>query len=336
MLVGNRCLRCTRYELAAASLATVLLLATILDVRSARASEATAHHWLAKMADAVQTLNYDGTFVYRNGDQIESMRIIHRASPGGERERMFSLTGAAREVLRDKEKVTCIFPDNQSVVVAKSRPRSVTPRIFDPKDDFAKFYRLSTHPGDRVAGRETAMVLVAPADDYRYGYRLWLDKVTGLMLKSELVSADGISLEQIVYTNLRLPAHIPDHLLEPAASGEGYTWYSNDAPLKQAGAQSDGRWTIGWVPDGFRMSDHAFDPSSVSSRSVEHVVYSDGLASMSVFIEHLDGAKERLEGHSSMGAINAYGSVVGDFQITVVGEVPDITVERVAKSVARQ
>ncbi|MDX1513133.1 MAG: MucB/RseB C-terminal domain-containing protein [Gammaproteobacteria bacterium] len=296
-------------------------------------TEESAQRWLEKMAEAFQTLNYDGTFVYRNGDRMESMRIIHRASPDGERERMFSLTGAAREVLRDRDKVTCILPDDRSVVVAKSRPRSVALHIFDPRDGFAKFYRLSAHPGERVAGRETALVSVQPLDEFRYGYRLWLDRVSGLLLKSELVNQAGGALEQIVYTQIRMPAHIPDSLLEPAISGEGFTWYTDDrATGKRADAGNDG-WTVGWLPEGFRMSDWAYDPTGSSRTPVEHLVYTDGLASLSVFIERLDDAKERLDGHSSMGAINVFGRVAGDFQVTVVGEVPEATVERVGLSV---
>lgn len=317
-------------------MAGALLALVPLAIQGGTEFDESAHAWLTRMADATQTLNYDGTFVYRNGDRIESMRIIHRASPGEERERMFSLTGAAREVLRDKNKVTCILPDSQSVVVVKSRPRSLAPHVFDPQDGFTQFYRLSAHPGERVVGRETTRVSVEPIDEYRYGYRLWLDQLTGLLLKSELVSGQGSALEQIVYTNIRLPAHIPDELLMPDISGDRYTWYTDDRPLTRTDTGAGHRWVVTWVPEGFTMSDRAYDPTSVSRNPVQHLVYSDGLASMSVFIERLDDAKERLEGLSGMGAINAYGSVIGDYQVTVVGEVPELTVEKVGQSVRRR
>ncbi len=299
-------------------------------------SERPASEWLEKMARASQSLNYDGTFVYRNGDRMESMRIIHRASPGGERERMFSLTGAAREVLRDSEKVTCILPDSQSVVVTKSRPRSVTLRVFDPREGFAKHYELSSQPGERVAGRKTALIKVKPKDEYRYGYRLWLDRVTGLLLKSELVGDAGRALEQIVYTDIKMPATIPDELLEPAISGDGYTWYTDSDPLTPAVMGTAGTWSVGWLPEGFEMSERVVDPTSLSRMPMEHLVYSDGLASISVFIERLTSATEGINGHSNMGAINAYGRVEDDYQITIVGEVPSITAERVADSVERR
>ncbi len=295
-----------------------------------------ASEWLEKMARAAQNLNYDGTFVYRNGDRMESMRIIHLATPSGERERMFSLTGAAREVLRDNEKVTCILPDHQSVVVAKSRPRSVTLRVFHPREGFARYYSLSSQPGARVAGRKTAFIKVTPKDEYRYGYRLWLDRVTGLLLKSELVGDAGRALEQIVYTDIKIPATIPAELLEPAISGEGYTWYTANGSETTATVGMSSDWAVAWLPDGFEMSERMLDPTSLSRMPIEHLVYSDGLASISVFIERMSSSAELIEGHSNMGAINAYGRVYDDYQITVVGEVPSITVERVADSVRRR
>ena len=267
---------------------------------------------------------------------MESMRIIHLATPNGERERMFSLTGAAREVLRDSEKVTCILPDNQSVVVTKSRPRSVTLRVFHPREGFARHYSLTSQPGARVAGRKTAFIKVTPKDEYRYGYRLWLDRVTGLLLKSELVGDADRALEQIVYTDIKIPATIPPELLEPAISGEGYTWYTDDGSQTTATRDTSSDWAVGWLPDGFEMSERMVDPASPSKTPAEHLVYSDGLASISVFIERVSSAAEPIEGHSNMGAMNAYGRVHGDHQITVVGEVPGITVERVADSIQRR
>ena len=312
------------------------LVASSTLVLAAAETEQAARDWLEKMANAAQTLNYDGIFVYRNGDRMESMRIIHRAEPGDERERMVSLTGAPREVLRDNEKVTCILPDNQSVVVAKSRPRSVALRTFDPQEGFAEHYRLSSRSGERVAGRETMMVSVGAVDEFRYGYRLWLDRITGLLLKLELIGETNQALEQFVYTDIKLPVRIPDHLLEPAISGEGFTWYRDDPTKMTSEPESDDVWSVRWLPKGFEMSDRVYNPTGVSRMPVEHLVYSDGLASLSVFIERLDTAAERLEGRSRMGAINAYGSVIGSFQVTVVGEVPGVTVERVGKSVGRR
>ena len=294
---------------------------------------------LDRMARAAQALNYDGTFVYSNGAQMQSMRIIHRSGEDGERERLVALSGAAREVLRDRERVTCILPDSQSVVVAKSRPRDFPySPVFDSETGFARFYTMGVRHGERIAGRQTQLVTVEPRDRYRYGYRLWMDRETGLLLKSELVDENGAVAERLVYTNIELPESIPDELLEPAISGDDYTWYRDEAdaagePSRPAGEPS---WFPGWLPEGFAMSDHARNSILESRDPVEHLVFSDGLASISVFIERLDTAGKPLDGLDSMGAVHAYGSMVDDFQITVVGEVPAATVTRVAGSMARR
>lgn len=296
---------------------------------------------LDRMAKAAQTLNYDGTFVYRNGATIQSMRIIHRFGAEGERERLVALSGAAREVLRDRERVTCILPDSQSVVVAKSRPRAFPhSKLFESEGGFGRYYALSVHKGERIAGRHTELVSVEPRDAFRYGYRLWMDRDTGLLLKSELIGEQGDIVEQLVYTNIELPAEISDELLEPTISGAGYTWYEDNekkpAAASPSGSDAASSWRAQWLPDGFEMRDYARNPILASRDPVEHLVFSDGLASVSVFIEQLDAASEPLNGLSSMGAVNAYGSMVDGFQVTVVGEVPAATVERVAASIVRR
>ena len=293
---------------------------------------------LERMAKAAQTLNYDGTFVYRNGATMQSMRIIHRSVDDGERERLVALSGAAREVIRDTERVTCILPDRQSVVVAKSRPRQFPhSKLLEPGAGFAKHYTLSEQRGERIAGRHTKLLSVVPHDRFRYGYRLWVDRDTGLLLKSELINEHDEIVEQLVYTRIELPEHIPDELLEPEISGAGYTWYRDKpAPSSPAGGASEPHWYPSWLPEGFVLREHAEDAILDSRDRVEHLLFSDGLASMSVFIERLDTTSQPLDGLDSVGAVNAYGSMDGDLQITVVGEVPAATVERVATSITRR
>ena len=269
---------------------------------------------------------------------MQSMRIIHRSVDDGERERLVALSGAAREVIRDTERVTCILPDRQSVVVAKSRPRQFPhSKLLEPGASFAKHYSLSEQRGERIAGRHTKMLSVVPHDRFRYGYRLWMDRDTGLLLKSELINEHDEIVEQLVYTHIELPERIPDSLLEPEISGAGYTWYRDKpaGPSSVAGS-SEPHWYPGWVPEGFVLREHAEDAILDSRDPVEHLVFSDGLASVSVFIERLDTTSQPLDGFDNVGAVNAYGSMVGDLQITVVGEVPAATVERVAMSISRR
>ena len=292
-----------------------------------------AESWLMRLNDASKQQSFDGTFVYRNGDWMESMRILQRVSDRGTRARLVALSGEAREVLRDDNRVTCILPDSGAVLVSKKRPGVVSYSVFSPSREFGAHYALALSEGERVAGRATRLLSVSPRDEFRYGYRLYLDESTGLALRSELIAPGGQALEQIAFTSIRLPAEIPDELLEPSLQGQGFTWYTTDPPEQPGQASS---FSVGWLPPGFEMADRQTDPAAAGRMPVEHLVYTDGLTTISVFIEDLKPGAEALDGPSSMGAMNAYGRMLETFQVTVVGEVPGLTVENVARSVTRR
>ena len=298
-------------------------------------TSAEATELLNKMSKASKALNYDGTFVYLRGNHLDTMRIIHKAEAGGEAERLISLTGPAREVVRDKSAVTCIFPENRSVMVEKSRPHKILPtNLPQPIQQVSAFYGFSVIGHDRIAGRETRIVAIRPRDTFRYGYRLWLDDATDLLLKSDVIDSHGHALEQILFTDLKLPQSIDDALLKPTVNGYGYTWYTNEPD--PADVTVDSKWTVGWLPKGFTMREKEVNAMATSRSPVYHMVFSDGIATVSVFVEKLEGKAERMEGFSSMGAVNAYSTMAGDHQITVVGEVPRITVRHMAASVKQQ
>lgn len=329
------------YVLAVRSASLGVTLAAFLAVVPAEAEQTkdteAARAWLDRTMHAAQSLNYDGTFIYRNGKQMESMRIIHRADPNGERSRLISLSGEAREVLRDQSKVTCILPDSGAVLVGKSRPHGpFSTAVFEANAGFAEYYSLSVMGGDRIAGRDTEVVTVEPKDNYRYGYRVWVDQDTGLLLRSELVDEAGAALEQFIFTSVSIPTQIPDDLLEPGISGEHYTWYNDPEPVQKTAKPTASGWQVGWLPEGFMMTDRREQPAAIDRMPVEHLAYTDGLASISVFIEQLDSNGEPLEGASGMGAMNAFGSMVDGYQVTVVGEVPQRTVRAVAESISRK
>ena len=327
-------------------LAGVTLLATLTagtPQLHAVSDVAAVRGLLDRMVHASRSLDYIGTFVYRNGATMQSMKIIHRADIGGSRERLVALSGAAREVIRDGQLVTCILPDDGIVVVARRQSGGLYPSaVFEPEmaigDDIVEFYSLSTDGIDRVADRRADVIDVTPKDRYRYGYRLAVDHETGLLLKSELLDNEMIALEQIVYTHLDLPESIPDEALEPGVSHAGFTRYEAAAGKDDDRGTTDRtrEWTIGWLPPGFRMSDASYGPIQPGRDPVDHRVYSDGLASLSIFIEPGFEAADRHEGLSSVGAVNAFGRIVGEYQVSVVGEVPGITVEKVAAAIVKQ
>ena len=319
----------------------VLLAALSVAVHADDAHE-EARVLLDRMAHASRSLDYVGTFVYRSGSTMQSMKIVHRADADGSRERLVALSGAAREVIREGQRVTCILPDDQAVVIAASGSSAPgVSAVFGSGLQLGEGvdgnYSFSSSGFERVADREAIVIDVLPKDQHRYGFRFAVDRHSGLLLKSELLDERRGALEQIIYTHLELPESIPDAALETRIAHDGFVRYGFE-PDDGAAAEETGssqEWTVGWLPEGFRLTSELRRPIHRARDPVVHRVYSDGLVSISVFIEPVSEAHQRFDGRYSAGAVNAFGRVVDGFQVTVVGEVPAVTATKVAASVVK-
>lgn len=289
--------------------------------------------WLQKMHKAAHMLNYTGKFVYQQDKQLSLMRIIHAVNENGERERLVSLDETAREVIRNKDRVTCILPDSKSVVVDKGRPDRQFPPAFPMNIEHLKDqYTFLLDKQEKVAGQKAQKIVIQPNDSFRYGHRLWVDANTGLLLKTHLLSEKGELLEQFMFTEIEFVDSIPETMLEPDIKGQEYTWYEAQDEPAAATQQKTGEWIIRQLPAGFRndMQRHHKMPNKTA---VEHLVFSDGLASVSVFIETHKDKSPNITGASRMGAVNAYGRKLNKHHVTVVGEVPRATVRLISESV---
>ncbi|MCS3902614.1 sigma-E factor negative regulatory protein RseB [Methylohalomonas lacus] len=312
-----------------------LVVVPALAENGAGNSDAEARLLLDKMTEAGRTLDYDGVFVYRRNQHMDAMRIIHKSEAGRERERLISLSGPAREVIRNDESVTCIFPDDHSVRVERSRPYQLLSSQFPSSvDKLSDSYVFRVAGSGRTAGRDARIVEIVPRDDFRYGYRLWLDEKSHLLLKSELLNEDGRPIEQFMFTHLDIVDSIPDSLLEPTINGTDYSWYENPDDSHEPASEDD--WQPGWLPAGFSVTDRSHELLADSPRPVHHMVVSDGLALVSVFIERLSEQDAARVGPSKLGAVHAFARKTDDYQIMVVGEVPAITVRKVADAVSQQ
>ncbi len=287
---------------------------------------------LEQMSRATKALNYEGTFVSLRGSEAATMRIIHKAGGDGEHERLTTLSGTTREIIRRGNEVTCIIPSGRRVTVDKRPPRDpLGPAWRQPIAEIAEVYTFSVLGGDRIADRPAWVVGILPEVPDRYSYRLWIDTSTHLLLKSQVIDAEQGVLEQVLFTALETPAEISDHALRPTVNGKGYTWHLNDGHVRRKG---DAGWMVNWLPRGFSMHGDETHEMPNHRRLVSHKVYSDGLASVSVFIERSGEKTASAVGHASLGAINTYSISNGGYQITVVGEVPATTVKHIASSVA--
>ena len=310
------------------------LLPVLLAVAGQTFAQDNARRWLDDMSGALRSLNYDGTFVYLHDGKLEAMRVVHQTDEQGERERLVSLTGSPREVLRDDRVVTCIMADNKSVMVGQSRPRQPFPVVPDDLESLSRYYQLQEAGDDRIAGYMTRVITVTPRDRFRYGYRFWIDTGNYMLLKSDLTGVDGKAIEQVMFTRLNVGDKLPVDALQPSLTGDGYNWTRQDTDSRgpAAGAELPA-WIVKQIPAGFEMTDFQRKRMRKEGAPAEHQVFSDGLATMSVYIEKLNTDSEAFQGLSSMGAMNAFGAVVAGHQVTVVGEVPQATVQMVARSV---
>jgi sigma-E factor negative regulatory protein RseB len=293
---------------------------------------------LDRMFSAAKSLNYQGIFVYTRGAHVESMQIVHRGKPDGDAERLFSLSGPPREIIRNNQTVTCIFPENRSVV-EKPRARRFFPETLPhPVDKLPDFYTLGVSQDDRVAGRDAWRVTVKPKDKHRFGYQFSIDRDSHLLLKSAVLTAQDEPLEQVMFTSLDLKTEITDALLQPTLTGEGFERNTSKAEPEPHEHESD-KWAVDWLPPGFAMLEHQLNTIPSKRQPVHHMSFSDGLAAVSVFIERAESPAERVLGYSSMGAVSAFSTLykTGDheFQVTAVGEVPRATLHSVAMSVKR-
>lgn len=313
----------------------LILLITSVFICSTASAADPAHDWLMKINRAARTLDYDGVFVYQHESQLEAMRIIHKMENGSARERLVSLNGAPREVIRNQREVICYWPDKNSVMVEFRKADSQTfPAILPERvQDLDEYYSIKLGNSERITGRLAQLVIVKPVDQYRYGYHLWADRETGLLLKADLLDTNGTILEQFMFTQINIGSTIPASVLEPGVAGKGMVWHREED--KKAATTTKPGWTAARLPKGFRLSAHISRQALMRKRPVEHLVYTDGLAAVSVFVEkHGRDSKPFMLGPSRMGAVNALGSRVDEYQIMTVGEVPAETIALIGGSVA--
>jgi sigma-E factor negative regulatory protein RseB len=298
--------------------------------------EVSPAQWLERMNQALTTRNYDGTFSHWQGGRVEMLRIVHRVQDGTVSERLASLDGSGREFIRTGASLACYLPDKRTVVV-EDRPGQQSLVGFPAFDaQTAAFYDIREVARMRLNRRDTHVITVAPKDEYRYGYRLWIDHSTGMPLKTQLCDAHGHVIEQMVFASLTLNPHLTDAAFRPELSTEGFTWLRSDPPPAAATAALLA-WRARQLPPGFRMTVQSAQTLPGSSGPVDHLVFSDGVASVSVFVEQLarppSGASEVVAQSATVGSSSAFSTVIDGHKVTAVGEVPPDTVRLIATQV---
>lgn len=292
-----------------------------------------ARELLSRMSETMRTSAYEGTLVYQRGDDIDVMSLVHAMIDGREHERLSTLTGESFEVIRNGTELTCVWPGASRALVSR-RPAELLPSGPPTDlDELPSTYSAELAGSGRSAGREARIVRIRPADRMRYGYRMWIDREQYLLLRSDLIDPDGKVVERILFTDLEIRDHIPAGRFQAALDDGEYAEHYDAGPGEDTVA--DPEWIVTGLPDGFRAVSHRRRTMVAGGKAVQHSVYSDGLASVSVFIESADVDSVSFEGVSYLGTMHAYGTRIENRQVTVVGEVPAETVRRIAESVGR-
>jgi len=303
------------------------------------------HEWLDRMSGAVQSMSYEGTVIRLREGDTESLRVAHAIVDGVVLERVVAQEGSGLEIVRNGNEVYCILPDKKTVLVEQWNDQST---LFStlPKSDlrFGNEYDLVMKRKARVAGRMALEIAIQPHDNYRYGHRLWLDTETGFPLKTQLIGDDGQPLEQVRFVEINLGTELAEQALSTSHQIEGFTWFAQPGRPSRKNVESN--W-VADLPAGFYQVSAAEENPSPANDAGEaksgaspltHIMYSDGLASVSAFIVasgDSDG-KPVDSVHTRLGATRSFTTVNDDTKITVVGEVPAATLERIARSLRRR
>lgn len=311
-----------------------LLLALSLCVPVAQAANDAAE-WIQRMSRAMEEMTYEGTFVYMHNGEVEAMHVVHEFDQHGVRERLSSLNGEARVIIRDSDHVTCIWPGSKSVIVSKSQPRTPFPQFAtDANPAFMQYYQFMISGEDRVAGRDSMVVAMMPRDNYRYGYKLWVDKESSVLLRAKLLDSQERVIEQVMFTDITFPERARVGSFQVSHIGDDFEWRRTPVDGKPVD-DARGRINFRSLPEGFSKISEAMRPMPMNANPVRHAIVSDGVASVSIYVEHTGGetASGDMEGASAMGAVHAYSKKMDQVFVTVVGEVPLETVRRVADGV---
>jgi sigma-E factor negative regulatory protein RseB len=319
-------------------LSSLVVISVRAEVSAPLAAERReAQTLLRKIQTAAQKLSYSGTFVYQQGSQVRTSRITHILEGRNELEKLEVLDGKPREYLRNNDEIICYVPESRTLLIEKRVTRDVFPAIIAANPaDLAAYYDIRRGESGRVAGFDTLSVILLPKDDLRYGYKLWAEKSSGLLLRAQTLGDKNTVVEQIAFTQIAI-GHIDKNLVRPSISSTK-GWRVENAVMRQVDLSN---WHVNWMPPGFKkvqevrrlLSDVPADGQAgkPAQREVSQIVYSDGLAAISIFIE--PGSQGRPEGSLQQGAMNILGKRQGEFWLTIVGEIPSTAIRQVANSI---
>ena len=288
-------------------------------------SPKTARQWLDAMVEAMQNLDYQATVVYSRENKIQMFRLTHQVRDGVIYENLQSLSNPLRKVIREADKVTCYFPDRRLRIEYQSRSRSLLTSMPSKWEGQEQYYRLELGQKGYMMGRPSQEILIRPLDEYRYGRRIWVDGGSYLPLKFELLDQQGNVLESLAVADLKLGS---EERIDPSA----YLRHEDWKTIERKEGEPVNRWQLTRLPPGFRELYRSQRTGAGEGETVDHIVISDGLATVSVYIKENDG-KAFDSDNLKRGGVSVFSRSIQDHVITVVGDVPMITVRLIGEGI---
>jgi sigma-E factor negative regulatory protein RseB len=316
----------------------LVVLLGFAGVAQAETPSAQAHdalNWLKKMAAASRQLNYTGTFVYQYNNQTETSRVVHFVnSAGGEFERLETLDGPPREVIRSNDQIVCYLPSSKAVLVEQRGGRHFPSLLPDTLAGIPDNYQVRKEEQDRIAGHDCMWIAVLPRDNLRYGRRFCAELTSGLPLRARTVNEKNETVESFAFTQLKLGGTFNRDQVRSryADKARSQNWRVDRSALNSSAGETpaDTGWVVNNQPVGFKKMMEVKRLIAGRSAPVSHIVFSDGLTAVSVFIEPV--SKPAAQSLSHQGAVNIYTRPYGGNLVTVLGEAPAATVMQIANS----
>lgn len=316
----------------------VLIGATGAAQAAAAGAPDEAFAWLKKMAAASRQLNYSGTIVYQQRNQVETSRVVHFVNAaGGEFEKLETLDGPPREVVRSNDQVTCYLPNSKTVLIEERNrgARNFPALIPESLHGISESYKIRKESSDRVAGYDCQWIALLPRDQLRYGRRFCAELGSGLPLRAHTLDEKGEPVESFAFTQLTIGGTFSRERVRSkyAEKSRRQNWRIDRSALSPgpAATPADTGWVLNSRLPGFKKLMEAKRSLGGRSGSVSQIVFSDGLAAVSVFIEARSGTQPA-QTLSHQGAVNIYTRPYGSHVVTVLGEAPAATIMQIANS----
>ncbi len=313
--------------------AFLILLGSVSPAAADNSTSSEAVALLKKIATASRNVNYAGTFVYHHANQVETSRIAHWADASGEYEKLETLDGPPREIMRNNDNVTCYLPENKTVVIEKRTARRFPALLPEQLSGISDNYTVRKGEQDRVAGYDCRVIVLEPKDNLRYGHRFCVEIVSGLPLRARMYNEKNEMVESFAFSQLTIGSGVSKDMLKSRFAAKSHNWKIDKSALQQAESPADTGWILKNQPVGFKKLTEMRRSIAGRANPISHIVYSDGLAAVSVFIEPMPKTPPAV-GPTYQGAVNIFVKAQADQMVTVVGETPARTVRQIAESLS--